>query len=101
MQVGALLLPIRISQRGKAMDQVKRVLYVHDRSIESDAANSIQVLKMCQAIAGNGYDLTLAVLESKSQGEQALKDTINNIVGSQRKKGLSRRKKSATLDQTH
>ena len=40
MQVGTLLLPIRISQRGKAMDQVKRVLYVHDRSIESDAANS-------------------------------------------------------------
>ena len=81
MQVGALLLPIRISQRGKAMDQVKRVLYVHDRSIESDAANSIQVLKMCQAIAGNGYDLTLAVPESKSQGEQALKDTINNTMG--------------------
>mgnify|MGYP006901756778 CR=1 FL=1 len=38
------------------MDQLKRVLYVHDRSIESDEANVIQVLKMCQAIAGSGYD---------------------------------------------
>ncbi len=44
-----------------------KILYVSNSIIPSKFANSINVMKMCQAFANNGHDVTLLVPDRKTE----------------------------------
>ena len=51
-----------------------KILYISNSIIPSRAANSIHVMKMCQAFAHNGHDVVLLAPELKSQYEHNIID---------------------------
>lgn len=60
----------------------KRLLYIHAVPIDSLAANSVQVLSMCQSFARLGLDVTLAVPVGASElSEEELKRAIETKMG--------------------
>jgi len=52
-----------------------KILYVSNSRIPSRTANSIHVMKMCQAFSSNGHDVVLLVPDIKKNNE----DNIDNI----------------------
>ena len=60
----------------------KKLLYIHAVPIDSLAANSVQVLSMCQSFARLGLDVTLAVPVGASElSEEELKRAIETKMG--------------------
>ena len=60
----------------------KKLLYIHAVPIDSSAANSVQVLSMCQSFARLGLDVTLAVPVGASElSEEELKRAIETKMG--------------------
>lgn len=55
------------------MPEVK-ILYIARSSIPSREANSIQVMKMCQAFADNGHDVVLLVPDKKNNSNPSVND---------------------------
>jgi len=49
-----------------------KILYIARSTIPSREANSIQVMKMCQAFADNGHDVVLLVPDKKQNNEPAV-----------------------------
>ena len=52
-----------------------RILYISKSIIPSRTANSIHVMKMCQALSDNGHDVVLLAPHQKNQYEKG----VNNI----------------------
>ena len=51
-----------------------RILYISKSIIPSRAANSIHVMKMCQAFSDNGHEVVLLAPDQKNQYEKAVDD---------------------------
>ena len=51
-----------------------KILYISKSIIPSRTANSVHVMKMCQALSENGHDLVLLAPNQKTQYE---KDVVN------------------------
>ena len=47
-----------------------RILYISKSIIPSRSANSIHVMKMCQAFSDNGHEVVLIVLDIKNKYEK-------------------------------
>ena len=54
-----------------------RILYISKSIIPSRSANSINVMKMCQAFANNGHDVTLLAPDLKNKYEKNIVDIYN------------------------
>jgi glycosyltransferase involved in cell wall biosynthesis len=55
----------------------KKIVYISSAVIPSRTANSIQVMKMCQAFAKNNYDVTLIVRGKKTLRESDMPDVFS------------------------
>ena len=51
-----------------------KIIYISDSVIPSRSANSIHVMKMCQALADNGYEVVLLAPDIKHQYEKSVDD---------------------------
>ena len=51
-----------------------KILYISKSIIPSRAANSIHVMKMCQAFADNGHDVILLAPDIKNKFETGVQD---------------------------
>jgi glycosyltransferase involved in cell wall biosynthesis len=51
-----------------------KIVYISYATIPSRTANSIQVMKMCQAMALNGHKVVLLVPDKKSESEKGISD---------------------------
>ena len=51
-----------------------RILYISNSIIPSTKANSVHVMKMCQAYANNGHDVTLLAPNNKNNNKKNVKD---------------------------
>lgn len=59
-----------------------QLLYIHVLPVDSQAANAVQVLSMCQAFSKLGIDVTLAVpAGSAYRGEREYKEAIKKKMG--------------------
>ena len=47
-----------------------RIVYISNSTIPSKAANSVHVMKMCQAFADNGHEVVLLAPDRKFQYEK-------------------------------
>ena len=54
-----------------------KILYISKSIIPSRSANSIHVMKMCQALADNGHEVTLLAPDLKYQYEKNINDIYN------------------------
>ena len=53
-----------------------KILYISNSIIPSRTANSIHVMKMCQAFANNGHDVTLLAPDNKKYYEKGVQDVF-------------------------
>lgn len=53
------------------------ILYISNSIIPSRTANSIHVMKMCQAFADNGHEVTLLAPNNKSKYEKSVEDVFD------------------------
>ena len=51
-----------------------RIVYISNSTIPSKAANSVHVMKMCQAFADNGHEVVLLAPDRKFQYEKKIHD---------------------------
>ena len=54
-----------------------KILYISKSSIPSRTANSIHVMKMCQAFADNGHEVVLLAPDIKNRVEKGVQDLHN------------------------
>ena len=54
-----------------------RILYISNSIIPSRTANSIHVMKMCQAFADNGHQVTLLAPDNKNKYEKGVKNIFD------------------------
>lgn len=54
-----------------------KILYLSNSKIPSNTAYSVHVMKMCQALASNGHDVTLVGLKNSKDNNQKLFDIYN------------------------
>ena len=54
-----------------------KILYISNSIIPSRTANSIHVMKMCQAFADNGHEVTLVAPDNKKHYEKKVDDIFN------------------------
>ena len=55
-----------------------RITYISKSIIPSRTANSIHVMKMCQAFADNGHEIILLAPDSKNEYEKDINDIYDN-----------------------
>lgn len=61
-----------------------KLLYIHDTPVDSEEANVIQVVQMCNAFANNGLEVKLAIPQSRNGNNTSYySDIINSIVGNE------------------
>ena len=53
-----------------------KIVYISSSTIPSRAANSIHVMKMCQAFANNGYDVVLLAPDKQVDIELGVEECI-------------------------
>ena len=54
-----------------------KIAYISNSIIPSKAANSIHVMKMCQAFADNGHEVILLAPDRKSEYEKKIDDVYD------------------------
>ena len=50
-----------------------RIHYLSSSVIASDSANSVHVMKMCQAFAAAGHDVTLHAIKGAGEGDEVFR----------------------------
>ena len=54
-----------------------KIVYISNSIIPSRTANSIHVMKMCQAFADNGHEVLLLAPNYKEQNEKGINDVFD------------------------